>query len=115
MVSSVRPRTGLLISIYYIARAALAQPTPISDVPGVHAVGGPGHPDRRAASLINGELATIDHEELNGDDVASALAEFEGVWDCLAPREQSRIVELLVERVSYDGHAGSVVINFRPS
>lgn len=69
----------------------------------------------RRLSLITSELVALDQEELNGDDVASALAEFEGVWDCLAPREQVRIVDLLVERVSYDGHASSVAITFRPS
>jgi site-specific DNA recombinase len=37
------------------------------------------------------------------------------VWDCLAPREQARVIELLVERVEYDGDGGNVSITFRPS
>jgi site-specific DNA recombinase len=46
-------------------------------------------------------------------EVAAALADFHTVWDCLAPREQARIVELLVEQVVYDHAPGSVAIAFR--
>lgn len=34
-------------------------------------------------------------------DVASALAQFDGVWDALLPRERSRVFGLLVQRVMY--------------
>jgi len=37
----------------------------------------------------------------------------DAVWDCLSPREQARVVELLVEQVVYDGNGGSVAIAFR--
>jgi site-specific DNA recombinase len=36
------------------------------------------------------------------------------VWDCLAPREQARVIELLVDRVTYDGVAGTISITFHP-
>ncbi len=48
-------------------------------------------------------------------EIAAALADFDTVWDCLAPREQGRVVELLVERVAYDGGTGSISITFRPA
>ena len=48
-------------------------------------------------------------------DVSAALADFDALWASLAPREQARVVELLVERVAYDGPGGSVAITFRPS
>jgi site-specific DNA recombinase len=35
------------------------------------------------------------------------------VWDCLASREQARIVELLVEQMIYDHDRGGVAIAFR--
>src|SRR5688572_8622368 len=41
---------------------------------------------------------TIDHGE-----VAAALSAFDPVWEQLAPREQARVIQLLVERVDYDG------------
>ena len=37
------------------------------------------------------------------------------MWDSLTPREQARVVQLLVERVDYDGATGKVSITFHPS
>jgi len=45
--------------------------------------------------------------------VTAALADFHVVWDCLAPREQARVVELLVEQVVYDHERGTVAVAFR--
>jgi site-specific DNA recombinase len=36
------------------------------------------------------------------------------VWEQLSPKEQARLIRLLVERVDYDGAQGSVAITFRP-
>ncbi|HON69193.1 MAG TPA: hypothetical protein PLS23_22165 [Phycisphaerae bacterium] len=40
---------------------------------------------------------------------------FEPVWDTLAPREQARILHLLIQRVDYDGVNGNVSITFHPT
>ena len=45
-------------------------------------------------------------------DVAKAMAEFDPVWESLSPREQGRLLQLLIERVDYDGHDGMVSITF---
>ncbi len=37
------------------------------------------------------------------------------MWECLVPREQARVIELLIECVTYDGEGGNVAITFRPS
>ena len=47
--------------------------------------------------------------------VAKALAEFDGVWAALTPREQARLIGLLVESVEFDGAAGTVAITFHPA
>lgn len=47
--------------------------------------------------------------------VVTALGDFDAVWDCLAPREQARVIELLVEQISYDGDGGSISVTFRPT
>ena len=47
-------------------------------------------------------------------EVAGALSDFDALWDCLAPREQSRVIDLLVERVTFDDDGGNVAITFRP-
>ncbi len=48
-------------------------------------------------------------------EATQALAAFDPVWETLAPKEQARIVHLLVERVEYDGQKGKVTMTFRPS
>jgi site-specific DNA recombinase len=69
----------------------------------------------RRVSEIDSELAALDGDLVDEAEVAAALADFDAVWDCLAPREQARVVELLVERVAYDGGAGNISITFRPA
>jgi site-specific DNA recombinase len=46
-------------------------------------------------------------------DVAAALAGFDPLWETLAPREQHRILRLLVETATYDGTAGTLTVRFR--
>jgi site-specific DNA recombinase len=54
-------------------------------------------------------------EDVRPEDLRDALSAFEPVWDQLSPREQARVIRLLVEKVDYDGAGGSVSITFRPS
>jgi site-specific DNA recombinase len=46
--------------------------------------------------------------------VRQALRDFDPVWNALAPREQHRVLNLLVQRVDYNGESGSVEITFEP-
>jgi len=49
------------------------------------------------------------------DAAARALAQFDPVWDALVPREQANLLQLLVERIDYDGAAKECSITFRPA
>jgi site-specific DNA recombinase len=69
---------------------------------------------RRLAELED-DLACQTDREIDHAEVTAALAEFDGMWDALMPREQTRILELLIERVDHDGQQGSVAITFHPS
>jgi site-specific DNA recombinase len=69
----------------------------------------------RRVTGIDDELATLEGELIDEAEVAAALADFDALWDCLAPREQARVVELLIERVEYDGRAGNIAITLRPA
>jgi len=64
---------------------------------------------------IDNELATLDGDLVDEAEVTTALADFDAVWIGLAPREQARVVALLVERVAYDGNGGHLAITFRPT
>jgi site-specific DNA recombinase len=48
-------------------------------------------------------------------DAGPALAEFKPVWEALSLREQGRLLQLLIERIDYDGHDGTLAIKFHPS
>jgi site-specific DNA recombinase len=67
------------------------------------------------ATEINEEIRVLDGASVSESEVASALSLFAPVWDSLTPREQARIVQLLVQRVDYDGAEGRVAITFHPS
>ena len=61
------------------------------------------------------ETAVIELNMINEKELALALAAFDPVWESLSPKEQSRILHLLIERIDYDGHQESISITFRPS
>jgi hypothetical protein len=63
------------------------------------------------AKVLEEARATGQSEE----DWSVALHQFSTVWDSLTTTEQARAVELLVERVAYDGVAGRISLTFRPT
>jgi site-specific DNA recombinase len=67
------------------------------------------------SSAINEEIAVLDGERVSEGEVESALTVFDPIWESLTSREQARIVQLLVQRVDYDGAEGQISITFHPS
>jgi site-specific DNA recombinase len=61
------------------------------------------------------QMCALRQRRLDAEEVALALSQFGPVWDSLAPREQARLVQLLIEKVEYDGANGRVVIAFYPA
>jgi len=57
------------------------------------------------------ERAMDDH----GAAVRAALATFDSVWPTLPPQEQARVLDLVVQRVDYDGSKNTVAITFHPT
>jgi site-specific DNA recombinase len=43
------------------------------------------------------------------------LAAFDPAWPALTPQAQARVVDLLVQRVDYDGARETVAITFHPA
>ena len=64
---------------------------------------------------IREDSLTLSRQMVSTHEVTDALAAFDPVWETLSPKEQARIVHLLVERVEYDGEKGKVTMTFRPS
>jgi site-specific DNA recombinase len=69
----------------------------------------------RRATEVDAESAALARGQVTAVEVEQALAAFDPVWEALAPREQARVVELLVERVDYDGRSAEVSVTFRPT
>ena len=61
------------------------------------------------------QMCAVRQRRLDADAVALALTQFGPVWDSMAPREQARLVQLLIEKVEFDGEKGSVAITFYPA
>jgi site-specific DNA recombinase len=70
--------------------------------------------EKRATELQE-QIIALTCELLSAREVGEACAMFDPTWATLTPREQARILHLLVERVHYDGPAGKVAITFRPT
>ncbi|MCL4198929.1 MAG: recombinase family protein [Phycisphaerales bacterium] len=62
---------------------------------------------------IRSEVQALEANRIDEIAVRQALTEFDAVWENLAPKEQARVLRLLIERVEYDGAKGKVAITFR--
>jgi len=69
----------------------------------------------RRLTEIREEASRLRAELVDKQDVARALHEFDPMWDSLSPREQARVLHLLIEHVDYDGKDGTVSVTFRPA
>ena len=79
--------------------------------------GGADHLGRIESRLaeIAEELSTLQTAAVDRRDLAAALALFDDVWACLFPREQERVLQLLIERVEFDAARETVALTFRPT
>lgn len=48
-------------------------------------------------------------------EILRALEQFDSIWEGCTLKEQTRIAQLLVERIVYDGEQGEIVVRFRSS
>lgn len=61
---------------------------------------------------VRNELERLRREMVDEADVTRALTGFEPVWEALTLREQGRLMQLLIERIDYDGREGIISITF---
>jgi site-specific DNA recombinase len=69
----------------------------------------------RQATEVRERIIALERELVDAREVASVMAMFDPVWETLSPREQSRVLHLLIERVEHDGPNGKVSITFHPT
>jgi site-specific DNA recombinase len=64
---------------------------------------------------VRDEVKAVAGRMIPEEEAARALSAFDPVWGNLTPREQGRVIDLLVERVEYDGGKETVSVTFRPT
>jgi site-specific DNA recombinase len=64
---------------------------------------------------VRGEIEQLSKQTMNTPAIEQTLLEFTPLWESLSPKEQARVLYLLVERVDYDGGGGDISITFRPN
>jgi site-specific DNA recombinase len=62
---------------------------------------------------IKDESARLANGEISEAVAATALTEFDAIWAALKCSEQVKILNLLIERVEYDGSTGNMAITFQ--
>ena len=61
-----------------------------------------------------GQEQQIRAQVIGAEDIRAALAEFDQLWQTLMPHEQIKMLQLLIERIDYDGAEGDLSIAFNP-
>jgi site-specific DNA recombinase len=69
----------------------------------------------RRLSELRDDRERLQRDLIDEADVTRALAAFDPVWETLSPREQAHLLQLLIERIEYDGRDGTISITFHPS
>jgi len=64
---------------------------------------------------VGRQAAGLRAMRIDVDDLRAALQAFDPVWERLSTAEQARVVQLLVERIDYDGATGKLAMTFRPA
>jgi len=68
--------------------------------------------ERRLPELA-ARIAKLERETITRAEAEAAFAEFDALWRGFSPREQQRLIRLLLATVEYDGE--SVAVTFRPT
>ncbi|MEI8197239.1 MAG: recombinase family protein, partial [Phycisphaerae bacterium] len=61
------------------------------------------------------ELDCLAQTTVEEASVASVMGEFGSLWEALTPAEQARLLNLLIQRIEYDGAKGTIVLTFHPA
>ena len=64
---------------------------------------------------IEAEFESLASEQIDTAEVTAALSNFQELWAQLRPKEQARLLALLIEQVDHDGRHGNVSITFHPT
>ena len=70
--------------------------------------------ETRLAELRN-EIEEQQKEKLGTPDIDAAFSDFNTIWETLSPREQARLLALLISRVEFDVQESTIEVSFHPT
>ena len=69
----------------------------------------------RRITEIDDQMVALSRGLVGVEEVTDACTQFDPLWETLTAKEQGRLLNLLVQRVEFDGQGGTVSITFHPS
>ena len=72
-------------------------------------------PPRPEPHRCRSSSTRLEAQAIDPDDLAKALADFDGIWEVLLPQERRRVIQLLIQQVDYDGGTQALGITFQPT
>ncbi|MCP4006749.1 MAG: recombinase family protein, partial [bacterium] len=70
---------------------------------------------RNRQAEIKTELGDLKSQSIDRDDLTRALEAFDPIWNVLLTPERERVLQLLIDRIDYDGGTGDLQITWRLS
>jgi len=64
---------------------------------------------------LDAQIMALEKQIVTADEARAVFADFDGLWKSLTPREQARLLKLLISTVEYDGGMSTVSVTFRPT
>lgn len=68
----------------------------------------------RQRARVREQLAALRQQQIDEDEARATMAAFTPLWEALTPREKSRLVELVVQKVEFNGEKGTIKVTFHP-
>ncbi len=69
--------------------------------------------DQRLSEIVD-EMESISSLMIDESEVREALGRFEEIWNALAPSEQAKAINQIIETIRYDGHTKELSITYHP-
>jgi site-specific DNA recombinase len=69
----------------------------------------------RRLPQVDARVEELGREAIGRAEAEAAFREFDALWQHLSPREQARVLRLLVSNVDFDAEEGTVSVTFRPT
>lgn len=68
----------------------------------------------RRLSAVTLDLKTVNALTITENEVSEALGNFDEIWNTLSPAERAKVMQQVVDHVSYDGHTNNLSITYQP-